>query len=539
MYLFDNPVLQRELLATLRMRRAFALQLFYVSLLAALVWVLWPRQEQVDFASPQTGRRLLNTFFMGQFVIVTLMAPTFAAGSVSGEKERKTYEMLLASPLDPTAVLLGKFLSAMCFLSILIVSSLPLLVLCYPLGGISVTEMFTAYFILLISASTYGLLSIACSTYFRHTAASLVVSYLTILPLAIVTLSLWIALRRQSEHVQLYSVLSLMLPGSFAIWFILIKLIRKRLLYPPDIGSEGKDVLNEQEEQHNTVGLVIQRDHFPDRLLAPAKREDLLPDGSNPVLDKELRSEIFAQGTLMLRIVVQVSMFLAIPFMAWFLFFQPAYAGWYTGYVILFNMLVGPVFCAALVTAERERKTLPLLLTTLLKPHTILSAKLLSGLRISSALTAFLTWPLFLAYLLVEDLRAQWLSFFWFVAIIGTTCLITTLLSLFCSVLFRKTTAALIGSYLVILTLFGGPLAARPLLQITALTDEQIGKYSVSSPLSAAFSVPLHPKDETGTTSPSIPGFPVHIGFFSFYAPVCPVLYLLTHLLFQKRWKIL
>ena len=104
MYLFDNPVLQRELLANLRMRRAFAIQLLYVSLLAALVWVLWPRQEQVDFASPQTGRRLLNTFFMGQFVIVTLMAPTFAAGSVSGEKERKTYEMLLASLLDPTAI---------------------------------------------------------------------------------------------------------------------------------------------------------------------------------------------------------------------------------------------------------------------------------------------------------------------------------------------------------------------------------------------------------------------------------------------------
>ena len=138
----------------------------------------------------------------------------------------------------------------------------------------------------------------------------------------------------------------------------------------------------------------------------------------------------------------------------------------------------------------------------------------------------------------MEDLRAQWLSFFWFVAIIGTTCLITTLLSLFCSVLFRKTTAALIGSYLVILTLFGGPVAARPLLQITALTDDQIAKYSISSPLSAAFSIPVHPKDETGTTSSSLPGFPVHLGFFSFYAPFCPVLYLLTHLLFQKRWKI-
>ena len=29
------------------------------------------------------------------------MAPTFAAGSITGEKERKTYELLLASPLRP------------------------------------------------------------------------------------------------------------------------------------------------------------------------------------------------------------------------------------------------------------------------------------------------------------------------------------------------------------------------------------------------------------------------------------------------------
>ena len=67
-------------------------------------------------------------------------------------------------------------------------------------------------------------------------------------------------------------------------------------------------------------GLVradIQRDQFPDKLFAPAKRDFLLPDGSNPVYDKEMRSELFSQGTLMLRIVIQVSMFLAIHFASW------------------------------------------------------------------------------------------------------------------------------------------------------------------------------------------------------------------------------
>ncbi|MEZ6075009.1 MAG: hypothetical protein R3C56_04835 [Pirellulaceae bacterium] len=46
----------------------------------------------------QPPRQLVDFFFLGQYVLASLMAPTFAAGAISGEKERKTYEMLLASP---------------------------------------------------------------------------------------------------------------------------------------------------------------------------------------------------------------------------------------------------------------------------------------------------------------------------------------------------------------------------------------------------------------------------------------------------------
>ena len=51
-----------------------------------------------------------------------------------------------------------------------------------------------------------------------------------------------------------------------------------------------------------------------------------MEDDANPVYDKEIRSEIFSQGTLMLRLVIQVSMLLAIPFMAVCLYIWPQYA---------------------------------------------------------------------------------------------------------------------------------------------------------------------------------------------------------------------
>ncbi len=141
-----------------------------------------------------------------------------------------------------------------------------------------------------------------------------------------------------------------------------------------------------------------------------------------------MRSEIFAQGTLMLRIVIQVSMLLAIPLMAACLYIKPEWAPWYISYVVLFNMLVGPVFSAGSVTSERERETLDLLLTTILSPEQILGAKLFSGLRISSVLTSFLLWPVLLACLMVTFYWTNLPTVLGYLAIVLVTCLTTAMI---------------------------------------------------------------------------------------------------------------
>src|SRR3954468_3402725 len=186
MWFRDNPVLSRELLVNLRSPRAFILQLLYVSFLAAVVYFYWPAGEDgARQVSSGVAQRLFDLFFLGQFFLVALLAPTFAAGSITGEKERKTYEMLLASPLEPTTILIGKLLSSLTYLVLLILSSLPLMILCFLLGGILLSEIARAYLVMVLAAGTFGLLSVACSSYFGRTSSALVVSYLIILPLAL------------------------------------------------------------------------------------------------------------------------------------------------------------------------------------------------------------------------------------------------------------------------------------------------------------------------------------------------------------------
>jgi ABC-type transport system involved in multi-copper enzyme maturation permease subunit len=235
------------------------------------------------------------------------------------------------------------------------------------------------------------------------------------------------------------------------------------------------------------------------------------------VFDKEMRSEIFAQGTLMLRLVIQVSMLLAIPLMAVCLYWKPQLAPWYISYVVLFNMLVGPVFSAGSVTSERERETLGLLLTTIISPWQILWGKLISGLRVSSVLTSFLLWPLLLACVMVPYYWSNLPSVLAYVLLVGLTCLTTASVALFSSVMFHKTATSLMTTYLVIVLLFAAPLAinffATEFFPDATLT-RVVQALGVASPLAAAFNVPLHfNMPDIGDVLGSWPMFTSYVGF--------------------------
>jgi ABC-type transport system involved in multi-copper enzyme maturation permease subunit len=557
MWFRDNPVLARELLVNLRSPKAFVLQLIYVAFLAALVYFRWPTGEDgARQVSSGVAQRMFELFFLGQFFLVSLVAPTFAAGSITGEKERKTYEMLLASPLKPSTILLGKLLSSLSYLVILILSSLPLMILCFLLGGIMLSEIARAYLVLILAAGTFGLLSIACSSYFRRTSSALVVSYLVILPLALCCVALtraddtWV---RESAILRDFVSVAVLPPWCLAIWTVVAIVVNRRLLHPPDVGSEGKDVVDEEEEMKYAIGVVIDRDLFPDKLFAPAKRTDLMPDHTNPVLDKELRSEIFSQGTLMLRVVIQVSMLLSIPLMAGLLFLRPDKAAYYVSYVLTFNIMVGPVFSAGSITQERERQTLALLLTTLLRPGRIVLAKLIAALRVSTVLTFLLTEQLLLAYVLLPELRKLFWTLFVFLAIIATTCLATSTIGLLCSALSRRTSVALVLTYMTLLVLFVGPVGMGLYLQgFSSISEERLATLALSSPYSAAFSIPMPPApgqvrtvgegagEPDAQTLLPVPytglRLPVWALFLLIYPPACLVLFFVTYLAFRWRW---
>jgi ABC-type transport system involved in multi-copper enzyme maturation permease subunit len=540
MYLLENPVLQRELLTNLRTPRAFVLLFCYVGLLGVVVYLAWPQEQRLDMAQPETAKRLVNLFFLGQYMLASLMAPSFAAGAITGEKERMSYEMLLASPLRPGAIVLGKLFAALCHLGILMICSLPIVMLCLPLGGVSPYEVFAAYFAMISSVALFGMISLWASSYFGRTSASLVVSYLFILPLAMVSVLAWNQLARLGET-RLFFIITVIPVACVSLSALMWRDACRRLLYPPDLGSEGREVIDLESEAQDAVGLYIKRDEFPDRLFAPPKRTTFMEEGANPIYDKEMRSEIFSQGTLMLRLVIQISMGLALFVMAFCLFIYPWFAPWYISYVLLFNMLVGPVFSAGSVTSERERQTLDLLLTTLVTPWQMLWGKLFSGLRVSSVLTGFLLWPVVLACLMPLPFWYHLPTIFGYLVVVALCCVTTAMTALFCSTIFQKSATSLICTYLIIVVMFIGPLAAGYFAESFfsgTSGAELVEMTGVLSPIAAAFALPLeveHDGKLQSVATPSLQLFFGHLGWSLLYNSA---LLMAMIQLFQVRWRV-
>ncbi|MBI3272524.1 MAG: ABC transporter permease subunit [Planctomycetes bacterium] len=507
--ILDNAVLRRELLTSLRARKSFVAQLVFILVLCSIAFLAWPHADERIAAQFRLSRRLFDVFALGQLALISVLAPVFSAGSMTMEKENRCIDLLLTTPMSPLTILLGKFLSSIVYLLCIIFSSLPVLSLCFVLGGVGGAEVWGLYAGLIVLAVTFGMVGLTTSTYFSRTHASLSVAYLVVLPVATVFLLLAVYSRSYVDFtVILLVTCGILLP-------ILVGLTLRRLGQPfSDVEESG-----EAEDVTEQVGLVLVPNQFPDALLAPRKRDDLIPDGTNPVLDKELRSEIFGRGTLLIRLIIQISTAVSIAFLPFpFTELEPIYVC----YLLAFTILVTPAFTCNSFTQERERGTLDLLLTTMVTPAQVLIGKLVASLRCAAVLTLFLTIPLVLGWVFQNDqvTTGEMLAH---TSIVLTTLVFTAILALFNSLLFKTTLVSMIATYLTVLFLFIVPgIAFKVLESFTEVKYTDIAWMMVPSPFFASFSVGTWTWQDKIFPAGQMPN--VWLGFLLLYLPLTLVL---------------
>lgn len=124
-------------------------------------------------------------------ILLAFIVPALAAGSISGERERQTLDILLSSSLSTWSIVSGKLISCILSVVLLIVSSIPALSLIYVFGGVGFREMLQTVFFLIYLAFCAGCVGIFCSSVFKKTTSATVSSYGMLLLIGLGTVILY------------------------------------------------------------------------------------------------------------------------------------------------------------------------------------------------------------------------------------------------------------------------------------------------------------------------------------------------------------
>ncbi|MDW8327465.1 MAG: hypothetical protein RMK99_12940 [Anaerolineales bacterium] len=186
-WLTRNPVVLKELRGRMRGARAFIVLTVYLLLMSGfitLLYTLYISTTSSIYSTPD--RQLLGKFVFGgvvaiEMLLVCFITPAFTVGAISGERERQTYDLLRTTLLSERAFVLGKLISALSYVFILLLTALPLQSLAFLLGGVALEEVVIATLLLMMTAFLFGTAGIFFSSMMRRTLGATVLTYAFVL----------------------------------------------------------------------------------------------------------------------------------------------------------------------------------------------------------------------------------------------------------------------------------------------------------------------------------------------------------------------
>jgi ABC-type transport system involved in multi-copper enzyme maturation permease subunit len=184
----------KELRGRMRGRRAFVILSLYLVLLAGFAWMVELIMERTyatgfggnaTIATAAIGQGIFVSILMLETLLVAFLAPMATAGAISLEREKQTLEILAATPITSVAIVVGKLLSALIYVWLLIAASIPLTAVVFVFGGVAPDDLLHGYIVLIITALGLGAFGLLCSSLVKRTQAASAITIFGVLALSI------------------------------------------------------------------------------------------------------------------------------------------------------------------------------------------------------------------------------------------------------------------------------------------------------------------------------------------------------------------
>jgi ABC-type transport system involved in multi-copper enzyme maturation permease subunit len=185
-----NPVLLKELKVKMRGWKSVFLIVGY-NLVLALFTMFIMKMTMNNSMGRVSQSNIFATYVylvIAQFCLIGLIAPALTAGSISGEREKQTLDMLMSTTLRPVSIITGKLFASLSHIILLVISSIPIFSVIFLYGIIGVKELVQVFVFYMVIAITLGSIGIFFSTFIRKSTAANVLSYALVIFLALGTL---------------------------------------------------------------------------------------------------------------------------------------------------------------------------------------------------------------------------------------------------------------------------------------------------------------------------------------------------------------
>lgn len=186
-----NPVYKNELKMSARSMQIPVLAVIFNSILSVVTLIVLYsiRQEYIrNGSAPYSSMMLLYVVVLTiEVVLLCLFVPSAAGGSIAGERERQTLDILLSSRMSVGEIVTGKLLSCISKAVLLVLTSVPILAVTSMYGGMQLgvlyqSAAYVGFFILFI-----GSIGVFCSCRFKKTTYASISAYGVIIALTIGT----------------------------------------------------------------------------------------------------------------------------------------------------------------------------------------------------------------------------------------------------------------------------------------------------------------------------------------------------------------
>jgi ABC-type transport system involved in multi-copper enzyme maturation permease subunit len=472
-------MLRKETLLLLRSQRAVVLLYVYLTALALVVLWSWPTSNVLTMAAI-ASQRLIYVIGVGQVLMLLAIMPGLTANAIVHERETGCLELLQASRIRPSVILLGKWLGSAAYGGILLVCSLPLVALCHVLGTLDWRLVGAIYLHLTLTALWAGMTGLGISALARSAYGALMGSYATVIAATALTVAPSFLLAGFSPALlrsfsPLGSMVTLVEPnvwvlftGSattvpsfvfYAVFCVVCSLLWAAVAWwqlrkPFHVRGHRRERLIDTRSE-----MLRRKLRFPFYLIDPQRRRRHIGNWINPVFARELRSRMLGQGTNFIRAFYAVLIFSLLV---------TIYSVFHTGaeivdsvrvvviasQVILIGLLAPPLASAA-VSRERELNTLDLLRLTHIGPWRLVLGKWYYAMLVSLCILVA-ALPMWLALFELQRIPPQLLAHAIYVILASLVC--GTVVGLFASSLVKRTGAATGIAYLLALAILFGTL---------------------------------------------------------------------------------